>query len=154
MKLYKLTDSNNCTYNNTKWGENVTHTSSGSGELCGPGWLHAYTNPLLAVLLNPIHANYDSPNLWEAEGIIEKNDHGLKVGTTVLTTIKQIPIPEITTTQKVAFGILCVLEAYKDKRFTNWANNWLNNIDRTANTAANAADFDFVSVINKAMKIK
>ena len=56
-KLYKLTDQNHQTRNNTKWGAGVTHTASGQGDLCTAGWLHAYTSPLLAVLLNPIHAN-------------------------------------------------------------------------------------------------
>ena len=31
------------------------------------GWLHCYSDPLLAVLLNPIHGNYDNPRLFEAE---------------------------------------------------------------------------------------
>ena len=138
-KLYKLTDVDGYTRNNTKWGKNVTHTTDGSGELCGPGWLHAYTDPLLAVLLNPIHCGYSSFRLWEAEGEIGKNDKGLKVGTRSLTTIREIPIPKITTKQKIRFAILCAMAVYKDQTWTDWANNWLSGKDRSAATAAVAA---------------
>ena len=55
---YKLTNENHETYNGTKWGPGVTHETDGHGELCGSGWLHYYDDPLLAVLLNPIHANF------------------------------------------------------------------------------------------------
>jgi hypothetical protein len=139
-KLYKLTDVDRYTRNNTKWGKNVTHTTDGSGELCGPGWLHAYTDPLLAVLLNPIHCGYSRFRLWEAEGEIGKNDKGLKVGTRSLTTIREIPIPKITTKQKIRFAILCAMAVYKDQTWTDWANNWLSGKDRSAATAVVAAE--------------
>jgi hypothetical protein len=48
MKLYKLTDQNAQTMNNTQWGPGVTHETDGRWALCGPGWLHAYEHPLLA----------------------------------------------------------------------------------------------------------
>ena len=80
MKLYKLTNAKDQTYGETQWGEGVEHTTDGFGDLCGPGWLHAYTDPLLAVLLNPLHAGFCTPHLWEAEGEIGRNDNGLKVG--------------------------------------------------------------------------
>ena len=110
MKLYKLTDKNDKTYNKTQWGENVTHEATGEGDLCTEGWFHAYTHPLLAVLLNPIHANLSNPHLWEAEGEIGNDDHGLKVGCKKLTTIKRLNLPEITSEQIVRFAILCALE--------------------------------------------
>ncbi|KKL58315.1 hypothetical protein LCGC14_2226540, partial [marine sediment metagenome] len=59
--LYKLTDSNDQTYGKTQWGPGIEHAASGKGPLCTEGWLHAYTDPLLAVLLNPIHGNYKDP---------------------------------------------------------------------------------------------
>ena len=66
MKLetvYKITNKNGRSRpghsNETQWGPNVTHTTSGEGELCGPGWLHGYHHPLLAVLLNLAHGAYE-----------------------------------------------------------------------------------------------
>ena len=67
MKLYKLTDGDGQTMSGTQWGPGVSHSGTGEGELCGPGWIHAYEHPLIAVLLNPIHANIQNPRLWEAE---------------------------------------------------------------------------------------
>lgn len=140
MRAYKLTHKDDQTYNGCQWGENTTHTTSGEGNLCSPGWIHFYTDPLLAVLLNPIHGSFntDTMHLWEGKCKIEKEDRGLKHGTTQFTTIKQIKVPKISMEQTVTFGILCALEVYKDKNFVKWAKNWLNNKDRTSD-AANAA---------------
>ena len=149
MKLYKLTDANAQTYNKTQWGEGITHEGTGEGELCGPGWIHAYTDPLLAVLLNPIHGDFKSPRLWEAEGEVGKEDLGLKVGCKKLTTLKEIPLPEITNNQRIRFAILCALEVYLDGAFINWANDWLSGVDRSAN-AANAAAYAANAAVNAA----
>ena len=142
-KLYKLTTQDNKTrkgcYNECVWGEGVSHSGTGEGDLCGPGFIHAYDNPYLAVLLNPIHAEVSYPKIWEAEGDVVKNDRGLKVGCITLTTIKIIPLPIISNTQKVAFGILCAKEVYKESIWTTWADNWLNNVDRSARSAHSAA---------------
>lgn len=139
MRLYKLTDENGQTYNNTQWGEGVTHTASGKGKLCGPGWLHAYTDPLLAVLLNPIHANFSNPRLWEAEGEVGATDFGLKVGTTRLTTIREIPLPDVTSNQISRFAILCARRVCRDEAWNRWADKWLSGEDRSAAAAGRAA---------------
>jgi hypothetical protein len=138
-KLYKLTDENWETMNRTKWGPCVTHKTDGSGKLCSKGWLHAYTSPELAVLLNPIHANIKDPMLWVCEGEIEKSDFGLKVGTTRLTTIEMINLPQVSTTQRVIFGILCSLQIYENPHFAKWAANYLNGTDRCEAAARAAA---------------
>jgi hypothetical protein len=144
MKLYKLTDQNNKTrpnqLNETIWGPNITHNASGSGtELCTEDVIHAYLDPRLAVILNPIHANFDHPKLWEAEGEIVARDGQLKVGVKSLTTLKEMPLPEITTEQKIKFAIYCALEVYHDEKFVSWANKWLSGEDRTKESAAWAA---------------
>jgi hypothetical protein len=133
--LYKLTDQNGQTHNATQWGEGVTHHASGVGDLCSPGWLHAYTDPLLAVLLNPIHADITDPQMWICEGVVGKEDKGLKVGCAVLTTIRRTDVPSVNTEQKVRFGVLCALAVYSDPGFERWADNWLTGGDRTAATA-------------------
>jgi hypothetical protein len=145
MKCYKLTDENGQTQNKTQWGENVSNSASGeSGQpLCSNGWIHFYTNPFLAVLMNPVHANFKSPRLWEAESSGEELHELLKSGSKTLTTIKEIPLPEISLIQKVAFSILCGKEVYKDKDWTAWADKWLSGEDRTTESAevANAAAY-------------
>ena len=136
--LYKLTDEHGQTYNSTQWGENVTHSATGQGELCTKGWIHAYTHPLLAVLLNPIHANFKNPILWECRGQISKRDGELKVGCKTLTTILKITLPPVTITQKQAFGILVVKEVEKDESWNKWADDWLSGKDRGESSAAAA----------------
>jgi hypothetical protein len=143
MKLYKITDRNGQTYNETQWGEGIEHTASGEGDLCTSGWLHAYEDPVLAIVMNPVHANFKNPQLWEADGDVGITD-GLKVGCTRLKTTKKIEIPEVSTTSKVAFGILCALEVYHSDDFKAWASAWLSGEDRTKKSAtaawAGAAD--------------
>jgi len=136
--LYKLTDQNGQTYGETQWGPGVTHTAPGTGELCTNGWIHAYTDPLLAVFLNPIHANFQSPRLWECEGEVGADDHGLKVGCISLTTLRELPLPEVALDQRVRFAILCAIRGYSEPRWLAWAEGWLSGADRTAAAAAGA----------------
>ena len=140
MLLYKLTDEYDQTYNHTQWGEGVTHESTGEHGLCGFGWIHAYTDPLLAVLHNPIHGDFANPHLWEAEGEIGLTDHGMKVGCRKLTTIRRIELPAVTTEQRVRYGILCAMEVCTDATWRRWAENWLSGLDRSKETAAEEAE--------------
>jgi len=138
---YKLTNQNNKTFGDCLWGEDVTHETDGKGSLCGPGWFHAYRNPLLAVFLNPIHANIKEPRLWECVGEGEYlDDRGLKCGVTRLTTVREVPLPEVSATQRIAFAILRAKEVCGDSEWCVWADNWLSGTDRTSETAWAAAD--------------
>jgi len=144
IKLFKLTDGDGKTRNDTQWGPGVSHSGTGEGGLCGPGWIHAYENPLIAVLLNPIHADFKHPRLWEAEGEIAIRDGQLKCGCKTLTTIREIPLPEITAEMRVRFAILCAREALTAadaacKAWNAWADKWLSGEDRSAAAAAKAA---------------
>jgi hypothetical protein len=143
--MYKLTDQRMQTRNGFQWELNKTYTTNGKGYLCGPGWLHVYEHPLLAVLLNPIHADIKNPRLFRCKigGKCLKNK-GLKCGYTKVTLTKELQLPQLTLTQRIAFGILCAKQVYKNKRWNTWANDWLsnknrNNIDAAAYAAYAAA---------------
>ena len=139
MKTYKLTNKNGKTKNNTQWGPNITHSSTGNHKsLCSNGWIHFYTNPFIAVLMNPIHADFKSPKLWECETSGEELHEELKSGCKTLTTIKEIPLPEISNVQRIAFSILCVKEIYKNKEWNDWADKWLTGEDRSERSAYTA----------------
>jgi hypothetical protein len=141
LKLYKLTDQNCETRNHTKWGEGVTHHANGAGDLCGPGWLHAYEDPLIAVLLNPIHAAIHDPIMWEAEGSGEvRCDGHLKLGVTSLTTVRRIDPPIVTTEQMVEFAIRCGFEVSTSLHWRGWALRWLDGTNRSEAAAAEAAE--------------
>jgi hypothetical protein len=135
MKLCKLTDQNGRTYKNTQWGKNVTHTAKEIGrDFCTEILIHAYRTPVLAVLMNPVHARIKNPILWESRGGVVLDD-GTKVGCKSLTTIKKIPVPHVTREQKVRFAILCALSVYNGADFAEWAHLWLTAKDRTKDTA-------------------
>jgi len=140
MKIkYKFTDENMRTHNGCQWTLGEWEEVSGKGELCNNGWLHCYCDPLLAILLNPIHGDYKNPRLWEVEvGGAEKHDGQLKSGYTQMRLLKEIKLPVITIEQRVRFGILCAKEVCKDKKWNIWADEWLDGTDRT-NAAANEA---------------
>jgi len=136
--LYKLTSAQGQTYGQTQWGPGIEHTASGEGPLCGPGYIYAYTDPLLAVLLNPIHANFEDPLLWEADGDVARSDGGLKIGYTRLRTDRTIPLPEITLEQRIEIAIRCALAVYPEPNFAAWAADWLSGQDRSVESAAAA----------------
>lgn len=133
---YKLTDENLRTHGNTQWVLGEWRETSGEGDLCGAGWLHAYRHPLLAVLMNPVHAKISEPKLFRCEWTGEvKSDHGLKIGVTRLRLVEQIALPAITTNERVRFGVLCAMRAYNEEGWLRWARGWLDCSDRSANAA-------------------
>jgi hypothetical protein len=139
IKLYKLTDGDGKTWGGTQWGPGVSHSGTGEGELCGPGWIHAYEHPLIAVLMNPLHGDFENPRLWEAEGEVALRDGQIKCGCKTLTTIREIPLPAVTTEMHVRFAILCAKEVCACLSWNAWADKWLSGEDRTQAAAAAAA---------------
>jgi len=134
--LCKLTTQNLTTFDGFQWTPGEWVETSGQGDLCSSGWIHAYTHPLLASLLNPIHADIRNPILFaiEAEGA-RKNDHGLKVGFTRMRLMQELDLPVLTPEQRIAFGIYCALEVYSEPSFVAWAQCWLGGSDRSPETA-------------------
>lgn len=71
--LYKLTDEHMCTRGGYPWALGRRRTIPAKARrpdapLCSSSYLHAYLTPDLARLLNPIHANFRAPRLFEAAG--------------------------------------------------------------------------------------
>jgi hypothetical protein len=143
MKVYKLTDANHETYNQTKWRPGLTHHASGEGALCDQGWLHWYYSPELAPLMNPAHGRFnpDDMVLWEAEAAgAFADDHGLKGGSTSLTMIKIIELPICTTEHRIRFAIACASKVCRGESFLSWAAGWLCGSNRSSAAAWKAWD--------------
>ena len=139
QRYYKLTDQKMQTHNGFQWklGEWQEAKGDVNQDLCSNAWLHCYDSPLLAVLHNPIHANIKNPRLFEVEIDGEtKNDSGMKRGFRKMRLVKEIDAPKISDVQRIAYGILCAKKVYKAKNWNKWADNWLNNIDRSKKVAA------------------
>lgn len=120
--LFKLTDESGRSRNNTQWGEHVSHSGTGEGSLCSPGWIHVYDSPLLAIMLDPIHGDFGPDALlWKgvASGKKGPPDHGLKFGVETFRTDQQIEKPAVTLTQRIAFGILCAQKSILHARMAH-----------------------------------
>jgi hypothetical protein len=137
--LYKLTNSNMITQNNTQWvlGE-WKETDGIQRELCNSSWLHAYEDPYVAAFMYVIHVYYSNPRCFLAEGDGAFLSDGTKCGVTRLRLVEEIPLPTITKEQRIKIAILCALEVCYEASFVTWANNWLSGKDRSTETS-NAA---------------
>ena len=136
MQVYKLTDENWESYGKTKWGPGVTHTAKGEGgKLCTNGLLHYYHDPLVALMVAPAHVDFNKPVLWLAEADTELVSDGLKAGAKQLTTVSILPIPQITTHERVRFALYIALHTYEDKNYKEWASRWLTGEDRSESAA-------------------
>lgn len=99
-----------------------------------------YDTPEIAAFLNPIHADFKDAHAWECEvSGEEKTDLGLKSGYTSVTTVRRVDLPQPTTDQRVRLSILCAMEVYRDPHWVAWAQNWLNDFDKSCAAAASAA---------------
>ena len=138
--IYKLTDPDMQTKNGFQWELNKWYETSGEGDLCSEGWLHGYEDPLLAMLHNHIHANIMNPRLFKMEYEGRKKRQGyMKCGVSRARLVEEMEVPVVSTTQRVAYAILCAKEVCDDKDWLQWADNWLSGKDRTEESAYRAA---------------
>jgi len=148
MIKYKLTDQKLQTLNGCQWVIGEWKETNGEGPLAGPGWLHCYDSPLLAVLLNPAHANIDTPIGWECEVEGKSlHDFGRQSGYMRMRLIKETPLPVVTAEQRVCFSILCAMEVCDHQHWRTWAQNWLLGKDRSAEAvrASWSAGYDMMT---------
>lgn len=143
MQLCKLTTQSMTTHGDTLWvlGEwQSPAVSFGKVRPCTSTVLHFYSHPLIAVLMNPVHAAIDAPRLFgiEVAGCIETD--GTKHWTTGrVRLVEEIELPLVTADQRIKFAILCAKEVCSDSAWLAWADKWLSGKDRTAYAAADAA---------------
>ncbi len=153
MRLWKLTDQDLRTYGGHQWRVGEPFETDGRGALCGPGFIHAYTHPALALFLNPIHANFypATMRLWRAEGTIAKTDHDLKVGCTRLMLLEEVtPLPTFTIECRITFALLCTLAVYQEPTWVTWAEGWLSGSNRSRTAWARARALAAAAVVTKA----
>jgi len=153
--LYKLTDCNRYTRDDTRWGEFITHSvpkQNKGVKLCTNQVIHAYEHPVVAVLMNPVHADLMGPRLWVAKGKIVNRDGDLKCGVKKLITLQQIPLPTLTQTEQLEIVVRCVLARYRKKSLVTWARSWLDGTDRSQKAALRCVN-DIVSTMHEVSMI-
>lgn len=144
--LVKLMDQNRQTghrYKLTTWRKGFRPPRlSGRGDLCSPGFYHAYDHILLAVLHNPIHADFINPRAYEIECVPEdvyRLDGQMKVGFTAGQTLSEIAVPEIALEQRLRYAIGIACAVYPDHNYRSWAAGWIDGTDRSTKAARAAA---------------
>ena len=133
----KLMRKDDTTGNETilQWGNEVNNRIFKQGhELCTDEVIHFYAHPLLAVFFCPIHVVY-AAKLRQVTHHSKMVSDGTKCAAKSVTTGKRIPLPKITSEQRVEIAIRCALKVHHKPKFVKWANNWLNGIDRSSETA-------------------
>ena len=144
---YKLTTQEVTTHGGFTWEDGkwyrIPDADRGQG-ICSKSYFHCYDDPLLAIFLNPAHADIHNPRLWhvnvEGHRVTER---GLKFGFTMMRLAAELPVPQVTVEQRIAFAILCARQAenveYARPEATprarqiwnRWAENWLNDANRS-----------------------
>ena len=114
--LIKLTDEHGSSREGTLWaiGCTVEIPERDRGlRLCSAGLLHVYEadSVHLPLMLNPRHAHIKGPvRAFEVSGHIVAREGQLKAGGHCFRVIRELPVPEITTEQRVLFAIMCAFE--------------------------------------------
>lgn len=131
-KLYKLTSGDMLASDKTVWTLGEWHERSGVGPIFSGGWIHAYEDPLIAVFMNPAHADIFKPRMFVAEGAgAFLDDRGLICGVSRLRIIRELEMPVISSAVRVRTAILCAqhvpvsMERPDNNIWSEWASNWL-----------------------------
>ena len=145
---YKLVSQKYTTHGNTLWrdakGKWLQVSATGKGNrLCTSGVLHFYDHPVLAVLFNPVHAGISRPRLLKIRTSRPVAHDELKGGCKYACAVDELPVPALSRTQIVEFGIRVALRVHNEPSFRKWAHGWLTDTDRSTDrsvAAATAAD--------------
>lgn len=137
--MYKLLTQGMTSYAGMKWelGE-TNHAGVPGTQMCTDQVLHCYADPYLAVLLNPLHADIKNPRLFKIAVPEVVATDGLKHASKSQALLEELPLPVITTQERVRFAITCALQVHPEGPFAEWAQRWLTGMDRSA-AAARAA---------------
>jgi len=127
---YFITDQENKDWLGRLWGEQITHHEENPNY-----YFFTCDNPLVTLFMNPAYDQYQTPKLWLAEPTGDQAQVDFRYISTSLTTIRTISQTIPTIDQYITFGLVCALNVIANKTFTTWALNWLNNKDRSPETA-------------------
>ena len=90
------------------------------------------TSPLVAIMLNPWHAQLDKPKMVQMLFTTVDVDTS---SPTISMDVREVDVPETTTDQKIIFALMVITEIYGNEQFNQWAEKWINGSDRGARSA-------------------
>jgi len=133
MAKYILADSANRTRNGSRvFPGRSTFSSQASNNIVAQNASDIGASPLVAIMLNPWHAQLENPKMLELHftSIAIDSSHP-----TIRMNVREVEVPEITTDQKIIFALLTISEIYKNDQFNRWASAWISGSDRSAESA-------------------
>lgn len=134
--FYLITNENNESWQKKTWGENVSHEEGNFNY-----HFDVYQSPLVAAFMYPCYqGSITNPKLWNAVGENQTAGDGLRLKFLKLTTLNEIPLPQPSENQRIAFGILAALNLIQIPAFISWAKNYLSGKDTTKETAKKMSD--------------
>lgn len=142
ITVFKLLRPDLTTYNGCQWQVGEWKETSGEGDLCGSGWLHAYPHPLLAVLFNPLHAAYQPCVLFKADASGRVKREGVaKLGATHMVLREPMELPIITPAQSVRFALYLILSQHPNSSLLRWGHSLLQGGEPSREVTHAAQDF-------------
>lgn len=135
-RAWKILKPDLTTHNGCQWVPGKWKKVEGTGLLCSEGWLHGYRDARLAVVHNPIHANYDPCVLWIAEvkGKVLHEDY-MKSGWSEMRLIEPVAVPAVTTEQRIRYAIKCAWLINNNPVWKKWAVDWIREENRSRQRA-------------------
>lgn len=131
--MYLITNPDNTTWRNVKWGENITHSETNQNYQ-----FVAYTNPSIALFMYPAYeGNISNPSLWKGIGENPTKDENIRVKYEKFTTLEKIEITLPTEEQSMIFGFINALAVTQHKIFNEWSVKFLKQEDVTLESAKN-----------------
>lgn len=111
---------------------NSSFSSQASNNIVAQNASEIGASPLVAIMLNPWHAQLDEAKMLELHfttTAFTASDPAIKMN------VREVVVPEITTDQKIIFALMVIAEVYRNDQFNQWAEKWINGSDRSAESA-------------------
>jgi hypothetical protein len=133
MTRYLLTNADHTTWrgNQIDTGRSV-FSSNSENNVIATNADELGDSPLVAIMLNPWHAQIDQQKMLEIEISqidVVKNDPHINL------LVRESELPSVTTDQKIVFGLMVIQEVYQKSVFNEWADGWISGSDRSAESA-------------------
>lgn len=95
-----------------------------SGDIVSRNIWECADSPLLAIMINPLHAECVRPRLFEIGGKFGQDQNNVH-------RVREIDLPEVSPEQKLAYAMYCVRSLIPEHAFDAWVERWLANDDRS-----------------------
>lgn len=133
MAKYILTNSENRTRQGScLFPGGSSFSSQASSDVVTENASEMGASPLVAIMLNPWHAQLEGPKMLEMQFTTEEDNARDPI---FRITLREVGMPATTTDQKIIFALMVIVEVYQNELFNQWAQKWISGTDRGAMSA-------------------